>query len=276
MELRQVLNIAHRGASSLAPENTLAAAQLALTGGADMWEVDVGLTADGQPILLHDDTLARTSNVMELFPQRQPWWLHQFSLAEIRQLDFGSWYVETDPFGQIAAGQVAAADFAAYAGERAPILAEALAFTRANDWRINVEIKDLSGTVGDAHIVERVVQLVEQMKMIDRTLVSSFNHQYLARVRMMNPNLATAALVEEAVADPQQLLGRLAAQAYHPPASAIQPQQIADLRQAGYEVNVWTVDEVETMRRLIAAGVSGIITNFPHRLKQVSRLEQAE
>ncbi len=270
------MNIAHRGASSLAPENTLAAAQLALTSGADMWEVDVGLTADDQLILLHDDTLARTSNVVELFPQRQPWLLHQFSLAEIRQLDFGSWYTETDPFGQIAAGQVAAADLAAYAGERAPTLAEALVFTRANDWRINVEIKDLSGTAGDAHVVERVVQLLKQIEMIDRTLVSSFNHQYLARIKVINPHLATAVLVEEAVAEPRQLLSRLAAQAYHPPASALQPHLIAELRQAGFEINVWTVDEVETMRRLIAAGVSGIITNFPHRLRQVSRLEQAE
>jgi glycerophosphoryl diester phosphodiesterase len=274
--LMNVLNIAHRGASSLAPENTLAAAQLALTCGADMWEVDVGLTADDQLILLHDDTLARTSNVVELFPQRQPWRLHQFTLAEIRQLDFGSWFVKTDPFGQIAAGQVPATDLAAYAGERAPTLAEALEFTWVNDWRINVEIKDLSGTPGDAHVVEKLVHLVEQMKMIDRTLVSSFNHHYLRRIKALNPRIATAVLVEEAAADPRQLLGRLAAQAYHPPASALQPQIMAELRQAGYEVNVWTVDEVGSMRRLIGAGVSGIITNFPHRLRQVSRLEQAE
>lgn len=274
--MMNVLNIAHRGASSLAPENTLAAAEKALAGGAEMWEVDVGLSADGQIILLHDDTLTRTSNVMELFPERQPWPLHQFSLAEIRQLDFGSWYIETDPFGQIAAGQVAAADLAAYAGEAAPTLAETLAFTRAKNWRINVEIKDLSGTAGDAHIVEKLVQLVAQMKMIDRTLVSSFNHHYLQQVKAMNPLIATAVLVEESVADPQQLLRRLAAQAYHPPACAIQPQLIADLRRAGYEVHVWTVDEEETMRQLIEAGVSGLITDFPHRLRQVRNLEQTK
>lgn len=274
--LMNVLNIAHRGASSLAPENTLAAAEKALAGGAEMWEVDVGLTADGQLILLHDDSLTRTSNVRELFPDRQPWLLRQFSLAEIRQLDFGSWYVETDPFGQIAAGQVTATDLAAYAGEAAPTLAEALAFTRANNWRINIEIKDLSGTAGHAHVVEKLVQLVEQMKMVDRTLVSSFNHHYLQQLKALNPHLATAVLVEEAVTEPQQLLRRLAAQAYHPPAAAIEPQLVAALRRAGYEVDVWTVDEVDAMRQLIEAGVSGIITDFPHRLRQVRNLQRAE
>ena len=270
-----VLNIAHRGASSLAPENTLAAAQKALASGAEMWEVDVGLTADSRLILLHDDSLIRTSNATELFPNRRPWLLHQFTLAEIRRLDFGSWYIQTDPFGQIATGQVTADDLAAYTGEAVPTLAEALAFTRVNDWRINVEIKDLSGTASDAHVVKKLVKLVEEMKMIDRSLISSFNHHYLQQIKAMNPRIATAVLVEEAVTNPRELLRRLAAQAYHPPASAIQPQQIAELRRAGgFEINVWTVDEVDLMERLIEAGVSGIITNFPHRLRQVGQLMQ--
>ena len=69
----KMLNIAHRGARSLAPENTLAAARKALGCGADMWELDVGMTADGVLILIHDNTLTRTSNVLEIFPERTPW-----------------------------------------------------------------------------------------------------------------------------------------------------------------------------------------------------------
>ena len=99
------LNIAHRGARSLAPENTLAAAQKGLDTGADMWELDVGMTADGALFLIHDDTLERTSNAAQVFPQRAPWRVHEFTFDEIRQLDFGSWFVEQDPFGQIAAGK---------------------------------------------------------------------------------------------------------------------------------------------------------------------------
>ena len=67
----RVLNIAHRGARSLAPENTLAAAQKALELGADMWELDVAMTADGELIVIHDSTLERTSNARDVFPDRQ-------------------------------------------------------------------------------------------------------------------------------------------------------------------------------------------------------------
>ncbi len=114
------LNIAHRGARSLAPENTLAAARKALEVGADLWELDVAMTADGELFVVHDDTLARTSNVEELFPDRKPWSNSLFTLAEIKRLDFGAWFVEQDPFKQISAGQVSAAELASYRGEKAP------------------------------------------------------------------------------------------------------------------------------------------------------------
>ena len=86
------LNIAHRGARSLAPENTLAAARKGLEVGADMWELDIQMTADGELIVIHDNTLKRTSNVREVFPKRKPWLVHEFTLDEIRLLDFGSWW----------------------------------------------------------------------------------------------------------------------------------------------------------------------------------------
>ena len=121
-----VLNIAHRGARSLAPENTLAAARKALEIGADLWETDVSVTTDGQLILMHDDTLDRTTDAPIRFPGRSPWTVSAFTLAEIRDLDAGSWFVETDPFDQIAAGAVTPGEQAAYRGERVPTLRRAL------------------------------------------------------------------------------------------------------------------------------------------------------
>ena len=272
MELKhnqaQVLNIAHRGAGSLAPENTLAAAQKALATGADMWELDVAMTADGHLLLIHDDTLERTSNMADLFPERKPWPVHLFRLAEIRRLDFGSWFVKTDPFGQIAAGMISSADLDSYVGEPAPTLEEALVFTRDHDWQVNVEIKDLRGTPGDAVVVAGVVRLIEQLNMTDRVLISSFNQNYLVRIKAIKPQLAIGVLVEEHEPDPVGLLRRLQAQAYHPPAS-VQPEEIANLRKRGVAVNVWTVNDEAYMSRLVEAGVSGIITDFPQRLKQV-------
>lgn len=270
----RTLNIAHRGARSLAPENTLAAARKALEIGADMWELDVAMTADGVPFLVHDDTLERTSNVRTVFPDRRPWSNHLFTWAEVQQLDFGSWFVTSDPFKQIAAGQVSPAELASYRGEKAPSLREALVFTREHNWRVNVELKDLSGTAGDATVVEKVVALIEELGMADRVLISSFNHSYIERVKRANPAIATAALVERAAPDPVALLKRLNAQAYNPRNGQIAPAEIGKIREAGFDVYIWTVNDEATMRQLIAARVSGIFTDFPQLLKPLVALPQ--
>lgn len=259
-------NIAHRGARSLAPENTLAAARAALDVGADMWELDVAASADGVLYLVHDDTLARTSDVATRFPERAPWPSHGFSWEEIQQLDFGSWFNLTDPFGQIAAGNVTAAAQASYVGERAPSLEEALRLTREQGWRVNVELKDLRGTPGDRFVVERAVEMVEALGMEEQVLLSSFNHDYLRRARAANPRIATGALVTRPVADPRALLRELGAGAYHPGAFAFPPGGLPPLRAAGVEVNVWTVNEEAALRAYVEAGASGIVTDFPQRL----------
>lgn len=263
------LNIAHRGARSLAPENTPAAARKALELGADMWELDVGMTADDELVVIHDDTLERTSNVRQVFPGRKPWRLHEFTLEELRRLDFGSWFVESDPFGRIAAGEVTAEEIESYRNAPILTLAEALSFTRNHDWRVNVEIKDLSRTRRDFDVVERAVALVEAMEMSDRVLLSSFNHAYLKRVRELTSRIRTGALVSSPAKNPAALLTQLDAQAYNPRVSAIRLRGVARLREQGFDVYVWTVNDEKTMRKLIDAGVSGIFTDFPQVLKRV-------
>lgn len=263
----KTLNIAHRGACSLAPENTLAAARKALEIGADLWELDVAMTSDGVPFIVHDDTLARTSDVKRVFPERQPFTNHFFSWDDVQKLDFGSWFVATDPFKQIAAGKVTQAEQTSYRGEKAPTLREALAFTKDHAWRINVEIKDLSGTPGDATVVEKVVALIDELGMADQVLISSFNHTYLERVKKANPKIATAALVERADPDPIALLKRLDAQAYNPRNGQIAAAEIGKLRDAGFDVYIWTVNDESTMKQLVDARVSGVFTDFPQLLK---------
>ena len=147
------VNIAHRGARSLAPENTLLAGELGLAHGADIWEVDVAMSMDGIPYLLHDDTLARTTDVALRYPDRAPWQSGEFSWAELQQLDAGSWFLQQDPFKQIKVGKVDRALQRRIAGEALPTLRDALSFTRDANWWINVELKDLRGTIGDSTIV---------------------------------------------------------------------------------------------------------------------------
>ncbi len=145
--MHRPLNIAHRGARSLAPENTLAAARKALEAGADMWELDVNVTADGELVVMHDDTLTRTTNAEALFPRRAPWRVVDFTLAEIKQLDTGGPFLAQDPFEQIGAGVISSAEQAALRGEPVPTLREALQFTADRRWRVNVEIKPLPGAM---------------------------------------------------------------------------------------------------------------------------------
>jgi glycerophosphoryl diester phosphodiesterase len=262
------MNVAHRGARSLAPENSLAAARLGFETGADMWELDVAVTRDEALVLLHDDTPARTSNVDQVFPGRAGDPAHTFTLAELRRLDFGAWFNERDPFGQIAAGQVTTAMQAGYVGLPIPTLREALLFTHQRGWRVNVEIKDATGTPGDAFVVEKVVALIEELDMLEQALVSSFNHAYLVRARAASERLFTAALVEAPVADPVALARNLGAQGYNPPQS-IPPTDIPAIRRAGIDVHVWTVNDPGLMRDMAGHGASAIITDFPQVLRGV-------
>ena len=263
-EKSPVLIIAHRGARSLAPENTIMAAQIAYDIGADMWELDVALTYDNKLVVIHDDTLTRTSNAAVVYPKKSPWNVHLFTLEELKKLDFGSWFIEEDPFETIKDGLVSVEDQEKMKTIQIPTLEEALLFTRDNNWKVNIEIKDVTGTPGDATIVEQVVSLVEELGMADSVIISSFNHTYLRRVKNLNPELATAPIVNEGVSDPVALLQDLSAQAYHPGLKRIGDlSKIALARAAGFDVNVWTVNEKEDMLKLIKAGASGLFTDFP-------------
>ncbi len=266
---QKTLIIAHRGARSIAPENTLLAAQNAFDIGADMWELDVAMTSDGEIVIIHDDTLERTSNVKQVFSDRKPWKIEAFTLKELRQLDFGSWYVEKDPFNQIASGVVSKDEQLKFIKLPIPTLREALSFTKDHHWRVNVEIKDLSGKPGDKEIVEKVVALIDELGMSESVIISSFNHSYIQRAKSVDPQIVTAALVDAPDPDPVALLSRLNAQAYNPNINKLDFQQIKQVTAAGGKVFVWTVNDEKTMQKLIEAGVSGIFTDFPQLLKKI-------
>lgn len=121
--------MAHRGASKSAPENTLAAFRAARSAGADLYELDVQQTKDQELVVIHDATLARTTNAEEVFPDRSPWRVRDFTLAELRQLDAGSW------FG------------ARYAGEPIPTLSDVLRVMKGTPGLL-LEVKRPAGAPG--------------------------------------------------------------------------------------------------------------------------------
>jgi glycerophosphoryl diester phosphodiesterase len=262
------LVIAHRGARSLAPENTLAAANKALQVGADMWELDVAVTSDGELVVIHDDTLDRTCNVAQIFPGRVPWRVWEFTLTEIQTLDCGSWFNDTDPFGQIKAGNVSEKDLESYVGERIPTLRQALEFTRDNNWRVNVELKDQPTEALGKTVVEKTVALIQELGMDggDQVVLSSFNHDYLRSIRTLDPSLTIQALTSKKIGNVAEYLAELGTNACNPQVTIWSPQDLGKMSQDGILFTVWTVNDVDVMEQLIEANVQGIITDFPQTL----------
>ena len=267
-----VLVMAHRGFRSIAPENTLPAAQKGYESGADYWELDVAASSDGVLFVMHDDNLVRTTNAKKAFPDRSPWVIYDFSSGELMSLDAGSWYEKADPFKQISGGRVGKAETAAFRDLRIPSLAEALEMTKKNGWSVNIEIKDATGRACDPWIVEKTAEMVRSMGMSGSVIVSSFNHNYLLRMKKAAPEIRTAALIDRPQSDPVALLKRLGAMALNPNFKYLDEETVKNVRAAGYDVFVWTPNEKADMERLLQWGVSGLITDFPDRaLKAVGR-----
>jgi len=261
---------AHRGARAMAPENTMLAAELGLALGADFWEMDVQRTADGELVVFHDDELGRTTDISARpeFCERAPWPIRRFALEELRSLDAGTWFAESDPYGTIARGEVPPADLGRMRGQRIPTLEEILAFTRRNDFPMNLEIKDLEYAPGDLSIVSQVLRQIREAKAEDLILVSSFNHDYLAEMHRLAPEIPLAALVEgRHPVNIEEYLADLGAVGYHPDEAILDEELVRRLTGAGVFVSPYTVNDMDRALRLIDAGCFGIITDFTHTLR---------
>ena len=271
------LNIAHRGARSLAPENTLLAAGKALAVGADLWELDVQWSRDRELVVVHDDRLERTTDVRLQFPDRAPWSVAAFSSHEIAQLDAGSWFCQRDPFGQIDAGCVTPAEQAACRGLGVPTLSEALVWTQERRWAVNVELKPLAGDDDQASaLVAQVVECVERTNTAERVLISSFDLRVLRACKRVAPHLSRAVLVEKAPPEPLALLTELGARVYHPHISAYDQALARALRNEGITVNVWGAEREEQEKALSKdVWVNGIFTDYPQRLDRLLRVDKA-
>lgn len=260
----QPLVIAHRGARGHAPENTLTSAELGHSVGADLWELDVNYTRDYKLVVVHDDTLVRTTNVEEVYLGRSSYRVCDFTLEELSRLDAGSWYEGRDQFGRVAAGEIGADTLASFKGLRIPTLEEALLLTKRLDWYVNVEIKNHEHLIGHNTVTKDVLEMIRRLDMVDQIIISSFQHRYLEECRTLCPEMATGALVETTRPDdPVALCRRLGVNAYHPDRLILAPGDLEALRDAGFAVNVWTVNDMDEARELVAHGASGIITDFP-------------
>lgn len=235
---KKVLNIAHRGASGHAPENTMAAFRLALEQGADAVELDLHQTADGHLVVLHDFSLKRTTG--------DPRPVRQVRLSEIRKLDAGLWWGKE------------------YRGEHIPTLVEVLELIRG---RIAVHIELKKGAPFYPTIEDRLIDLIEQRKAHPWVTVSSFDEKALEALRHRDPKLNLGLLTR--LKEPKLILflaQRLSARSIH---ISTRRFSLALLRQAhaqGFLVYVYTVNRRVLMKEYMRLGLDGLFTNYPDRL----------
>jgi len=231
------LLIGHRGYPALCPENTLASFEGAMQAGCDMIELDVTLTKDRKVVVIHDDTLDRTTN------GKGP--VSGHALEEIKALDAGSWFD------------------ARFAAERVPELWEVMELT-AGRCMLNIEIKDSAfeeDFPADA-IEHQVVKLVRKSGAMDRVIISSFDKRILQRIAAMDAPPAVAYISDHG-ADKRVLEMLLAMKAFswHPRFTVLTRDQVDMLHAAGLKVFPWTIITRAEAEKVLALGVDGLICN---------------
>jgi len=259
------LIIAHRGYRACYPENTLCAFEQSL-GRSRMIELDVRLCGDGAAVVFHDSHLLRTSNAAAVAGELglTNFELSDWRLDQLRSLDLGSWFLDADPFAALRRGAVDRSQLAALMPQRILTLRELLAWAGVNIMPLNIEIKDLRPTRRDELIVSEVVREIREAGASGEVVISSFNHHYLRSCRQMAPEIATAALQEDAhPPDLVHYLQSLGVCAYHPHDSLVDEALVARLRAADLRVNVFTVNDPARQRQLFRWGTTGIFTDFP-------------
>ncbi len=253
------LIVAHRGFRSIRPENTLSAFKAALKR-CDFIEFDVNISKDEIPVVLHDSTLLRTSNIKKKKKYKNKTLVHELTLEELKTLDFGTWFIKSDPFGTIKKNKVKKKKI-----KKQSILSleEILVFCKENNMLANIEIKDLFSTSFDKIIVQKVIDVIVKLKMQNFVLLSSFNHAYLREINTLLPSIDKAILVEDS--HPNNLfeyLKDLNISAYNCNDKIITKSIVQYLKKESFKVNVFTVNDRKRKDELFSWGVDAIFTDY--------------
>ena len=239
---KDFIRIAHRGASGLAPENTLAAFAKALEIGVDAVELEVHATKDRRVVVIHDGALDRTTNAKGK--------VSELTLAEILKADAGI------RFGK------------EFSQEKIPILNESLDLIKGNAITVvEIKQKDIAG---------EVVKAIEDTSALDDVVVISFHPSVLCDVRQIKPRIPTGLLIGANAAEKPYAqgieyvhktaeVGASTLSLSHP---AVTPELARAVRERGVNLWTWTIDDVDRMREVLDCGVEGITSNYPDRFKQ--------
>jgi glycerophosphoryl diester phosphodiesterase len=242
-----LLIIAHRGNSSVAPENTLPAFVKALEAKSDLVELDYHHSADGVPVVIHDDNLNRTTNAQELLGKDNVLVI-DMPAAELAKLDAGTWFDEE------------------FRGTKLPTLVESLAAIQAGSTTL-IERK-----AGDA---ATLVKLLEREKLTDRVVVQAFDWDFVKECRKLSPTLTLCTLSGKAANDEQiKAAAETGADVIVWNHEKLRGPQIDLIHSLGKKAWIYTVDDQERAAEFVAAGIDGVITNKPAQMQKLRMIER--
>lgn len=239
--MKKVKNFAHRGYSGKYPENTMLAFRKAVEAGADGIELDVQLTRDGVPVIIHDELVDRTTDGKGR--------VKEMTLAELRALDASYIY----------AGQ--------YGKNPIPTFREYCEFVKDLPITTNIEMK--TGVFEYPGIEEKVWAMIQEFHLEDKVIISSFNHFTILRMRKIAPELKYGFLSETWIIDAGKYCHDQGVPCYHPLFRNLTEEVVRELKQYGLEINTYTVNTEEDVRDLVNKGVDILIGNFPEMTRDV-------
>lgn len=233
----------HRGFAGCFPENTLLSFQEALKSGATGLECDVQLSSDGEIMVFHDETLQRITG--------EEGYLKDYTASQLRKLDVGSHKMQE------------------YKGLQIPFLHEVLELLKGTETLLNIELKN--GLIPYPGLEEKILKEVQKADYTDKVILSSFNHNSLVTLHALNPEVELAILYMARLYKPWRYALELGAKALHPYWAGITSSMVEQAHKHGLKVRVFTVNRARNMRRMLKAGVDGIITDYPPRLQELMK-----
>lgn len=240
--LTEIQITAHRGSSKSAPENTMAAMELAVENMADFVEIDVQETADGVVVLGHDSTLKRVAGVNRT--------IGSYTLKDLQDLDVGKWFSKE------------------FEGERIPALTEVMDYCKGRI-KMNIEIKNLGK---DSPLPDKVVQLITDHQMKEQCVVTSTRLSYLSRVKELDPDIRTGYIISAAYGDyySDDDVDFISIRS-----SFVSGKLVEAAHEKGKAIHAWTVNNKSEMERMKMLGVDNIITDYPVLAREIVYRERA-
>ncbi|WP_297424173.1 glycerophosphodiester phosphodiesterase [Clostridium sp.] len=272
----EILNIAHRGYSGKFDENTMLAFKKAIEYNADGIETDVQLTEDGIPVIIHDETLDRTTNghglvkdytldELKIFRTRSTPRVQALKDRALQEAEYLKLKEKRQIYNsQIGEYRVEEVEyFEKKLGEEIPTLRELLELISKSDLKIlNLELKN--SIVEYKGLEKKVLEMIDEFNLRERIIISSFNHLSLAEIRKIegSKKIMLGALTETTLVNVPQYLKAISVECYHPYFTSITNKEyMKEIKEGGILVNTYTVNDIDDMKRVIEAGADGIITN---------------